>query len=51
MNHPDPRKHKMLSFAKSFVRMGGYILLPYSMVLASIILLVSELIGVWEETV
>ena len=51
MNHPDPKKHKMLSFAKSFVRMVGYILLPYDMILASIVLLISEFIGVWEETV
>jgi hypothetical protein len=51
MNHPDPKKHKMLSFTKSFIRMIGYILLPYDMILASIVLLISEFIGVWEETV
>lgn len=51
MNHPDPKKHKILSFIKSFVRMGGYILLPYDIILASIVLLISEFIGVWEETV
>jgi hypothetical protein len=51
MNHPDPKKHKQLSFVKSFIRMGGYILLPWNITIASIILLLSELVGVWEETV
>jgi hypothetical protein len=51
MNHPDPKKHKILSFIKSFIRILGYVLLTWDLALASIVLLISELVGIWEETV
>jgi hypothetical protein len=41
--------HQQISFLKSVIRLGGYILLPLDIVVAAIVLFVSEVIGVWEE--
>lgn len=51
MKHPDPKKHQLVSFAKSIVRLAGYALLPFSIVTATIVLVISELIGIVEELV
>ncbi len=48
---PDQRKHQIVSFIKSGVRIVGYILLPIDMMSAAIVLVVSELIGIVEEMV
>jgi hypothetical protein len=29
MNHPNPKKHQIVSFLKSAVRITGYIVLPF----------------------
>ena len=41
--------HKQISFIKSGIRLAGYVLLPFSIVAAAIVLFVSEGVGVWEE--
>lgn len=51
MNQPDPKKHQLISFLKSAVRIAGYILLGVNIPIGIIILVVSELIGIVEELV
>jgi hypothetical protein len=52
-NHPDPRKHQLISFVKSGIRVGGCILgvATGSVVALAFSLLVAELVGVYEELV
>ena len=51
MNYPDPKKHQLVSFLKSGVRLLGYVLLPFNLYLAMGVLLISEIIGIIEELV
>jgi hypothetical protein len=51
MNHPDPKKHQVVSFLKSAVRITGYVALPFGIWLGVTILVISELIGIVEELV
>ena len=48
---PDPRKHQIISFIKSGIRIGGYIAIPFNLELATIVLILSEMIGIAEELV
>ena len=49
--HPDPKKHQLVSFLKSAVRISGYLALPFGIGLGVTILVISELIGIIEELV
>jgi hypothetical protein len=49
--HPDPKKHQLISFLKSSVRLTGYGALLYSIGLGVFILIISEIIGIIEELV
>lgn len=51
MNQPDPKKHQQISFAKSAFRILGYVALPFSLGMAVGLLVFSELLGIFEETV
>ena len=51
MQHPDAKKHQLVSFIKSGVRLLGYIFLPFNLYIAMGILLISEIIGIIEELV
>ena len=53
MNHPDPVKHKYISFAKSAIRVAAGISLiwPQSLILAGIFLIIAEILGIVEELV
>jgi hypothetical protein len=51
MTHPDPKKHQVISFVKSFVRIVGYMCLPTNIAIATGLLIFSELIGILEEIV
>jgi len=51
MNTPNPKYHQIISFIKSGVRIIGYSLLFYNIVLASLVLILSEGIGIIEELV
>ena len=51
MKHPDAKKHQIVSFIKSGVRLLGYIFLPFDLYIAMGILLISEIIGIIEELV
>ena len=48
---PNQKWHKYVSFIKSGVRILGYAFLPFNLVVATIILIFSEIIGIIEELV
>lgn len=41
--------HQTISFIKSGIRIVGYVLLPFNLVGAAIVLVASELLGIVEE--
>ena len=49
--YPDEKKHQRISFIKSGVRILGYVFLPIDLVTSAIILILSEVIGIYEELV
>jgi hypothetical protein len=51
MNHPDPKKHQQISFAKSALRIAGYLLLIIEPIAAITLLVASEGLGIYEELV
>jgi hypothetical protein len=51
MKYPDAKKHQLVSFIKSGIRLVGYILLPFDLYVAMGVLVVSEIIGIYEELV
>jgi hypothetical protein len=51
MDYPDAKKHQIISFIKSGIRILGYALIPFSLLWATIILVVSEVVGILEELV
>ena len=50
-NYPDAKKHQIVSFIKSGIRILGYVLIPFDLVWAAGILVVSEVVGIIEELV
>ncbi len=48
---PNQKWHKIISFIKSGVRILGYAIIPFNLVVATIVLIFSEIIGVIEELV
>jgi hypothetical protein len=48
---PDAYLHQKISFFKSGVRILGYIFIPFSLVTATALLILSEVIGIIEELV
>jgi len=50
-NYPDAKKHQIVSFIKSGIRILGYILIPFNLLWAAGILVVSEVVGIIEELV
>ena len=48
---PDPKKHQIISFIKSGVRILGYLFIPFDLGVAVTLLVVSEGIGIVEELV
>jgi hypothetical protein len=51
MNQPDATWHQRLSFIKSGIRILGYCFIPFSLMYATVFLIISELIGILEELV
>jgi|TARA_R110000803_G_C11716565_1_gene287628 hypothetical protein len=51
MKQPDAKKHQLVSFIKSSIRILGYCFIPFSLVTAMLILVASEAIGIVEELV
>ena len=50
-DHPDAKKHQLVSFIKSGIRIFGYCLIPFDLISATIVLVISEIIGIVEELV
>ena len=48
---PDARKHQIISFVKSGVRILGYGFIPFNIGVAVTLLIVSEAVGIVEEMV
>ena len=48
---PDARKHQIISYVKSGVRIIGYVFLPFNIGVAVTLLVVSEAVGIIEELV
>ena len=48
---PDARKHQIISFVKSGIRILGYIFIPFNIDVAVTLLVVSEVVGIIEELV
>ena len=48
---PDPKKHQIISFVKSGIRILGYLLIPFDLGAAVTLLVVSEAVGILEEMV
>tara|TARA_Y100000592_G_scaffold39991_1_gene63456 strand:+ start:713 stop:910 length:198 start_codon:yes stop_codon:yes gene_type:complete len=48
---PDQKLHQLVSFFKSGVRIVGYLFIPFNLVAATALLILSEVVGVIEELV
>lgn len=48
---PDARKHQIISFIKSGIRLLGYVLIPFNLTAAVAVLVISEVVGIIEELV
>ena len=48
---PDPKKHQLISFVKSGIRILGYLFIPFDLGAAVTLLVVSEAVGILEEMV
>lgn len=57
IDYPDAKKHQTVSFVKSGIRIFGYVLMipiywnPVWAIPAAIVLIASEVIGIYEELV
>ena len=48
---PDQKWHRRISFIKSGIRIAGYTLIPFNLIAATVVLVVSEIVGIVEELV
>ena len=51
LNYPDAKKHQIVSFIKSGIRILGYCFIPFNLVISAILLILSEIVGIIEELV
>ena len=48
---PDQKWHLRISFLKSGMRIVGYVFIPFNLIAATALLVVSEVVGIIEELV
>ena len=48
---PDQKWHRRISFLKSGIRIVGYAFIPFNLIAATALLIVSEAVGIIEELV
>ena len=48
---PDQKWHRRISFLKSGIRIVGYCFIPFSIITATALLVISEAVGILEELV
>ena len=51
MKQPDPQLHQQMSFIKSGLRIAGYIAILFTLEMAVVLLVISEVVGIIEELV
>lgn len=51
LDYPDAKKHQLVSFIKSGIRIVGYVMIPFNLVIAAGLLVLSEVVGIIEELV
>lgn len=51
MNHPDAKKHQLISFVKSGIRIVACIGGVFSIAFLAIGLIIAEVVGIYEELV
>lgn len=51
IDYPDAKKHQIVSFIKSGIRILGYVLIPFDLLWAAFVLALSEVVGIYEELV
>ena len=51
LKQPNPKRHQQVSFAKSAIRITGYLALLVDPITAVIFLVSSEILGILEELV
>jgi len=51
ISYPDAKKHQIISFIKSGIRIFGYILFTVDIPTAVVVLVLSEILGIFEELV
>jgi len=47
-DYPDAKKHQLVSFIKSGIRIIGYIFIPFNLVASAFLLILSEVVGIIE---
>ena len=50
-DYPDAKRHQIISFIKSGIRILGYCFIPFNLVISTILLILSEVVGIIEELV
>ena len=50
-DYPDAKRHQIVSFIKSGIRIIGYIFIPFNLTLSAFLLILSEVVGIIEELV
>lgn len=48
---PNQKWHRRISFVKSGIRIVGYAFIPFNLITATVLLVVSEAVGIIEELV
>ena len=48
---PDQKWHRIISFIKSGIRIVGYVFIPFNLIAATVLLVLSEAVGILEELV
>lgn len=48
---PDQKWHRRISFIKSGIRIVGYVFIPFNLITATALLVISEVVGIVEELV
>ena len=48
---PDQKWHRRISFLKSGIRIVGYVFIPFNLITATALLVISEVVGIIEELV
>ncbi len=48
---PNQKWHQIISFIKSGIRIVGYVLIPFDLIIAATVLVLSEVVGIVEELV